>query len=77
MAVDPDTVDDALTDLVANPKSVTTPAGSFTEHSLAEVQALNEQAAATDAVNTNKKTRGLIFNKISHRSTTGGTTDRP
>ncbi len=71
MAVDPDTVDDALTDLVANPKSITTEAGSVTEHDLGDVRALGEKIASDDAVVANPKTRGIRFNKFDHRGTTG------
>jgi hypothetical protein len=71
MAVDPDTVDDALTDLVAAPKSITTDAGSITEHSIADLLELQKQAAANNAVATNTKTRGLRFNKVDHRGTQG------
>lgn len=71
MAVDPDTVDDALTDLVASPKKITTDAGSIEEHSIPDILELQKKAAADNAASGNTKTRGIRFNKFDHRGTQG------
>ena len=45
--------------------------GSFEEQSIPDLLELQKQAAADAAVTGNVATRGIRFNKISHRSTTG------
>lgn len=72
MAVDPDVITDAIEDLAAAPKKVTNAAGeSIEEQSLADLLAVQKQAAADDAVTNNASTRGITFNKFSHRGTQG------
>lgn len=72
MAIDQDAVESAESDLISSPAEIQNAAGErIKEHDLGTVDAIRRKLGADDAVATNTKTRGLRFNKFSHRGTTG------